>query len=166
MVFMRLIKSMSLISLQIGIWRLVIIMWPFLLFKSAGKKAPKRHNTWQKFNVVLSKLKAIDMKRLNMQLCVFTIIIKTDLFLIVQNGATCVDGINDYICKCAGDYSGKFCEITPSVAMLYPQTSPCQHHDCVHGVCFQPSGANDYLCKCAPGYSGQFYFFYIIIYFN
>lgn len=39
--------------------------------------------------------------------------------------------------------------------MMYPQTSPCQHHDCVHGVCFQPSGSNDYLCKCAPGYSGK-----------
>lgn len=75
--------------------------------------------------------------------------------LLFQNGATCVDGINDYVCKCSGDYSGKFCEITPLVAMLYPQTSPCQHHDCVHGVCFQPSGSNDYLCKCAPGYSGK-----------
>ncbi|KAJ8920493.1 hypothetical protein NQ315_005362, partial [Exocentrus adspersus] len=72
-----------------------------------------------------------------------------------QNGATCVDGINDYVCKCAGEYSGKFCEITPLVAMMYPQTSPCQHHDCVHGVCFQPSGSNDYLCKCAPGYSAR-----------
>ncbi|KAJ8952957.1 hypothetical protein NQ318_006574 [Aromia moschata] len=72
-----------------------------------------------------------------------------------QNGATCVDGVNDYVCKCTGDYSGKFCEITPLVAMMYPQTSPCQHHDCVHGVCFQPSGSNDYLCKCAPGYSGK-----------
>lgn len=38
---------------------------------------------------------------------------------------------------------------------MYPQTSPCQHHDCVHGVCFQPSGSNDYMCKCAPGYSGK-----------
>ncbi|XP_049820372.1 protein slit isoform X3 [Aethina tumida] len=72
-----------------------------------------------------------------------------------QNGATCVDGVNDYKCQCAGDFTGKFCEITPSVAMMYPQTSPCQHHDCVHGVCFQPSGSNDYLCKCAPGYSGK-----------
>ncbi|XP_044737228.1 protein slit isoform X2 [Chrysoperla carnea] len=72
-----------------------------------------------------------------------------------QNGATCVDGINDYVCKCSGDYTGKFCEVTPMVAMMYPQTSPCQHHDCVHGVCFQPSGSNDYLCKCAPGYSGK-----------
>ncbi|CAH1374282.1 unnamed protein product [Tenebrio molitor] len=72
-----------------------------------------------------------------------------------QNGGTCIDGINDYKCKCDGDFSGKFCEITALVAMMYPQTSPCQHHDCVHGVCFQPSGSNDYLCKCAPGYSGK-----------
>ncbi|KAK5650601.1 hypothetical protein RI129_001630 [Pyrocoelia pectoralis] len=72
-----------------------------------------------------------------------------------QNGATCIDGINDYVCKCAGDYTGKFCEGTPLVAMMYPQTSPCQHHDCVHGVCFQPAGSNDYMCKCAPGYSGK-----------
>ncbi|XP_044259557.1 protein slit isoform X2 [Tribolium madens] len=72
-----------------------------------------------------------------------------------QNGATCIDGVNEYKCKCDGEFSGKFCEITPLVAMMYPQTSPCQHHDCVHGVCFQPSGSNDYLCKCAPGYSGK-----------
>ncbi|XP_048524192.1 protein slit isoform X2 [Dendroctonus ponderosae] len=72
-----------------------------------------------------------------------------------QNGATCVDGINEYFCKCSEDFTGKFCEISPIVAMMYPQTSPCQQHDCVHGVCFQPSGSNDYLCKCAPGYSGK-----------
>lgn len=77
--------------------------------------------------------------------------------ILFQNGATCVDGVNEYACKCTGDFTGKFCEITPLVAMMYPQTSPCQHHDCVHGVCFQPSGSNDYLCKCAPGYSGMLY---------
>ncbi|XP_039283306.1 protein slit [Nilaparvata lugens] len=72
-----------------------------------------------------------------------------------QNGAMCVDGVNDYACKCTGDYVGKFCEIAPMVAMLYPQTSPCQHHDCKNGICFQPMGSNDYICKCAPGYSGK-----------
>ncbi|KAI5706247.1 hypothetical protein M8J75_006298 [Diaphorina citri] len=71
------------------------------------------------------------------------------------NGGTCVDGINDYTCKCEGDFVGKFCEIAPFVAMMYPQTSPCQHHDCKNGICFQPQGSNDYLCKCAPGYSGK-----------
>ncbi|BES89823.1 Slit protein [Nesidiocoris tenuis] len=72
-----------------------------------------------------------------------------------QHGASCVDGINEYSCKCVDDYVGKFCEIAPMVAMLYPQTSPCQHHDCKNGICFQPMGSNDYICKCAPGYSGK-----------
>nr|CAD7195455.1 unnamed protein product [Timema douglasi] len=72
-----------------------------------------------------------------------------------QNGGTCVDGVNDYVCKCPGDFAGKFCEIAPMVAMLYPQTSPCQHHDCKNGICFQPMGSSDYICKCAPGYSGK-----------
>ncbi|XP_046386290.1 protein slit isoform X2 [Ischnura elegans] len=72
-----------------------------------------------------------------------------------QNGATCIDGVNSYTCRCAGDFVGKFCEVTPMVSMLYPQTSPCQHHDCEHGICFQPQGSMDYVCKCAPGYSGK-----------
>ncbi|XP_014246205.1 protein slit isoform X2 [Cimex lectularius] len=72
-----------------------------------------------------------------------------------QNGATCIDAVNNYTCKCADDFVGKFCEIAPMVAMLYPQTSPCQHHDCKNGICFQPMGSNDYICKCAPGYSGK-----------
>merc|ERR1711992_136682 len=41
------------------------------------------------------------------------------------------------------------------VAQLYPQTSPCQQHDCQHGICFQPPGSNNYVCKCAPGHSGK-----------
>lgn len=42
------------------------------------------------------------------------------------------------------------------VAMLYPQTSPCQQHECKFGVCFQPNPSSaDYICKCAPGYSGK-----------
>lgn len=73
-----------------------------------------------------------------------------------QNGGTCVDGINDYTCRCPDDFTGKFCEGTPMVAMMYPQTSPCQHHECKHGVCFQPNPSSaDYICKCSPGYSGK-----------
>lgn len=73
-----------------------------------------------------------------------------------QNGGTCVDGINDYVCKCPEDYTGKYCEGTPMVAMMYPQTSPCQNHECKQGVCFQPNpSSSDYLCKCHPGYSGK-----------
>lgn len=73
-----------------------------------------------------------------------------------QNGGTCIDGINDYVCKCPSEFTGKFCEGTPMVAMLYPQTSPCQQHECKFGVCFQPNPSSaDYICKCGPGYSGK-----------
>ena len=41
------------------------------------------------------------------------------------------------------------------VAHLYPQTSPCQQHDCKHGICMDMPGSTDYICKCAPGYSGK-----------
>ncbi|KAJ0170078.1 hypothetical protein K1T71_014684 [Dendrolimus kikuchii] len=88
-----------------------------------------------------------------------------------QNGATCVDGLEEYRCVCVSGYAGRYCEAAPHAAM---GTSPCAHHDCVHGVCYLPqpaaqrhlqddiimerpllTSANDYLCKCAPGYSGR-----------
>ncbi|KAJ2938693.1 hypothetical protein O0L34_g12019 [Tuta absoluta] len=86
-----------------------------------------------------------------------------------QNGATCVDGLDEYKCACAAGYAGRYCEAAPHAAL---GTSPCAHHDCVHGVCYLPglgvalqddimmerpllSTPNDYLCKCAPGYSGR-----------
>ncbi|XP_062136572.1 protein slit isoform X1 [Drosophila sulfurigaster albostrigata] len=73
-----------------------------------------------------------------------------------QNGGTCVDGINDYVCKCPDDFTGKYCEGHNMISMMYPQTSPCQNHECKHGVCFQPNAAgSDYLCKCHPGYTGK-----------
>lgn len=72
-----------------------------------------------------------------------------------QNGGTCVDDVNGYKCLCPNDRGGMFCESGPMVEMLYPQTSPCQDHDCKNGVCFQPAGGTDYVCKCAPGYTGK-----------
>ncbi|XP_017468504.1 PREDICTED: protein slit isoform X2 [Rhagoletis zephyria] len=75
---------------------------------------------------------------------------------ICQNGGTCIDGINDYVCKCPDDFTGKYCEGHNMVSMMYPQTSPCQNHECKHGVCFQPNpSGSDYLCKCHPGYTGK-----------
>ncbi|XP_046914205.2 slit guidance ligand [Dermatophagoides farinae] len=72
-----------------------------------------------------------------------------------QNGATCLDKISGYECQCPVGYSGQFCEYAPNVDLLYQQTSPCQHHDCKHGVCFLPPGSSDYQCKCSPGYTGK-----------
>jgi len=72
-----------------------------------------------------------------------------------QNGGTCRDGTNKYTCECPAEFTGKFCEIEPMVAHLYPQTSPCQQHDCKHGICMDIPGSTDYICKCAPGYSGK-----------
>ncbi|KPM08905.1 slit protein-like protein 3 [Sarcoptes scabiei] len=72
-----------------------------------------------------------------------------------ENGATCLDKISGYECHCPIGYSGEFCEIPPNVDLLLQQTSPCQHHDCRHGVCFQPLGSQDYECKCSPGYTGK-----------
>jgi len=72
-----------------------------------------------------------------------------------QNGGVCVDGVNDYSCKCPGEFGGKFCEVAPMVALMYPQTSPCQHHECRNGICLTPPGAQDYICRCSPGYSGK-----------
>ncbi|KAI8036244.1 hypothetical protein M5D96_010837 [Drosophila gunungcola] len=73
-----------------------------------------------------------------------------------QNGGTCVDGINDYLCRCPDDYTGKYCEGHNMISMMYPQTSPCQNHECKHGVCFQPNAqGSDYLCRCHPGYTGK-----------
>ena len=69
-----------------------------------------------------------------------------------QNGATCIDGANEYTCKCAGDFSGKFCEAGPAV---FQQTSPCQQNDCQNGICFVPPNSQDYVCKCSPGFSGK-----------
>ncbi|KAF9788977.1 hypothetical protein SFRURICE_016837 [Spodoptera frugiperda] len=89
-------------------------------------------------------------------------------FMGKTNGASCVDGLDEYRCACAAGYAGRYCEAAPHAAL---GTSPCAHHDCVHGVCYLPqprplqddiilerpllSTANDYLCKCAPGYSGR-----------
>ncbi|XP_065344323.1 protein slit [Cloeon dipterum] len=73
-----------------------------------------------------------------------------------QNGGTCVDHVSGYSCLCPNDFSGRYCEVSPMVAMLYPATSPCQQHDCKHGICHQPDMTSaEYVCRCASGYSGK-----------
>ncbi|RWS18005.1 protein slit-like protein [Dinothrombium tinctorium] len=72
-----------------------------------------------------------------------------------QNRGICIDEVNGYRCQCPDSFGGTFCELAPLVEMLYPQTSPCQQHDCKHGVCFQPNGGTDYICKCHSGFTGK-----------
>ncbi|GBM42199.1 Protein slit [Araneus ventricosus] len=84
-----------------------------------------------------------------------TININDCLDHLCQNGGTCIDGVNTYRCQCQDGFSGAFCELENMVDLLYPQTSPCQHHDCKHGVCFMPSNAKDYICKCSQGFTGK-----------
>uniref|UniRef100_A0A183ISW5 EGF-like domain-containing protein n=1 Tax=Soboliphyme baturini TaxID=241478 RepID=A0A183ISW5_9BILA len=72
-----------------------------------------------------------------------------------KNGATCKDGINGYSCLCSPGFSGIYCEMPSMDNALYPKTSPCHHHDCRNGFCFQPDNAVDYRCQCIPGYGGE-----------
>ena len=41
--------------------------------------------------------------------------------LTVQNNGRCVDGVNKYTCECLAEFTGKFCEIEPMIAQMYPQ---------------------------------------------
>ncbi|KAH9645530.1 hypothetical protein HF086_006687, partial [Spodoptera exigua] len=92
-----------------------------------------------------------------------------------QNGASCVDGLDEYRCACAAGYAGRYCEAAPHAAL---GTSPCAHHDCVHGVCYLPQprplqdpcvpnpcarggrcvreegSPSDYTCRCRAGTAG------------
>ena len=63
-----------------------------------------------------------------------------------MNGATCVDGINNFTCNCPPGYSGRHCEI--NIDDCAPQ--PCQNGGgCVDGV-------NLYICNCTDtGFTGD-----------
>ena len=39
--------------------------------------------------------------------------------------------------------------------LRYQQTSPCEKHDCRHGVCLANRGGLGYRCQCDPGYEGK-----------
>ena len=73
-----------------------------------------------------------------------------------QNGGQCMRGDNGFSCVCPNHYSGEFCQLEPSVSLLYQKTSPCSHHSCKHGVCLAKPGLDPgYTCQCHAGYSGR-----------
>ena len=42
-----------------------------------------------------------------------------------------------------------------ALPLRYQQTSPCEKHDCRHGVCLANRGGQGYRCQCDPGYEGE-----------
>ena len=62
-----------------------------------------------------------------------------------KNGATCVDGINNYTCACVPGYTGYQCEIN---------IDDCASQPCMHGgQC--SDGVNEYTCNCTnTGFTG------------
>uniref|UniRef100_A0A8C3L477 Slit guidance ligand 3 n=1 Tax=Chrysolophus pictus TaxID=9089 RepID=A0A8C3L477_CHRPC len=67
-----------------------------------------------------------------------------------ENNSTCVDGINNYVCLCPPNYTGKKGELCDEVINhCIPELNPCQHESkCVP----LDKGSR---CECLPGYSGK-----------
>ncbi|XP_053389033.1 fibropellin-1-like, partial [Mercenaria mercenaria] len=62
-----------------------------------------------------------------------------------QNGATCVDQVNNYTCTCNRGYIGRDCEI---------DTGDCVPNPCKNGATCVDEG-NNYTCICYPGHIGR-----------
>ena len=61
-----------------------------------------------------------------------------------QNGGTCTDLLNDFMCSCAPGYTGPVCE----TAVNECDSVPCQYG----GSC--TDGDNTYTCACVTGVTG------------
>ena len=60
-----------------------------------------------------------------------------------QNGATCIDGVVDYTCKCMPGYTGRNCTVDIDEC----QFGFCQNNaTCSHTI-------NNYTCHCLPGFT-------------
>ena len=61
------------------------------------------------------------------------------------NGGTCVDGINNFKCRCVAGFVGVLCE---------DNVDDCGTHPCANGgTCHDR--VNDFTCDCAPGFAGK-----------
>ncbi|XP_067682653.1 protocadherin Fat 4-like [Haliotis asinina] len=69
-----------------------------------------------------------------------------------QNGATCIDALGSYSCKCASGFAGKYCEINQN------EKTPCYDHKCKNDAACVVHGADSkkYMCICDAGWTGEF----------
>ncbi|XP_019638972.1 PREDICTED: sushi, nidogen and EGF-like domain-containing protein 1 [Branchiostoma belcheri] len=62
-----------------------------------------------------------------------------------QNGGTCLDRVDDFVCLCQHPYDGKMCQINT--------VDPCHSGPCQNGgVCSRSDGS--FTCSCQPGWEG------------
>ena len=62
-----------------------------------------------------------------------------------NNGATCEDRVNGYLCLCAAGYTGTNCNTN---------INDCSPNPCLHGGSCT-DGVNSFTCSCAAGYEGD-----------
>lgn len=100
-----------------------------------------------------------------------------------RNGATCIDGINRYTCKCVPGFTGAHCEINIDECASNPcanngvcmdlvngfkcecprgyydarclsDVDECASNPCINGGRCE-DGVNQFICHCPPGYGGK-----------
>ena len=63
-----------------------------------------------------------------------------------MNDGQCIDGINDFTCKCKAGWTGVLCN---------KNINECENHSCQHSSICKDAIVN-YTCECKPGYGGRF----------
>ena len=63
-----------------------------------------------------------------------------------MNDGQCIDGIDEFTCKCKQGWTGNLCD---------ENIDDCANNSCVyHSECID--GIANYTCICKPGYTGRF----------
>jgi len=60
------------------------------------------------------------------------------------NGATCSDGMNEFVCHCTPEYTGSTCDTEVDEC----SSSPCENGNCIDGF-------GEFACQCHDGWAGS-----------